>query len=147
MSDFALNFFCLSGILAQDPMPAPYISKTAVHIDLLVRSPFAPDEAEFQAKFFYPLDLYVYGQQGDIVMRYFHKGSHLTVWGRIVAQKINVRGRAEGVPRLKVDGIDLKAYYKEIPTAEELGFTPAKSSGEIGTDDNKPKKKKNDFIY
>ena len=69
------------------------------------------------------------------------------VWGRIVTQKINVRGRAEGVPRLKVDGIDLKTYYREIPTAEELGFTPAKSSGEIGTDDNKPKKKKNDFIY
>ena len=129
MSQFALNQFALSGILAADPVPAPYISKTAVHIELLIRSPFDPEEEEYQAKFFYPLDLYLRGQQGDLLTRYFKKGMHVTIYGRIVSQKINVRGRAEGVPRLYVDGLDLKRYYKGVPTAEELGFTPAKSSG------------------
>lgn len=149
MSQFLLNYFVVSGILGSDPQPAPYISPTAVHFELMIRSPFAPDEDEYKEKFFYPVDLYAYGQQGDILTRYYKKGMHVTIFGRICGQKINVRGRVEGIPRLRVDGIDLKRWYKDLPTAEELGYTPAKSSGEPGqnAEIKNPKKKKTEFIY
>ena len=157
MSNFCLNFFCLSGHLGADPVRAPNISPTAVHFRLMVRNPFAPDSNDYKEKYFYPLDLYAKGQQGDLLLNHYKKGSYVTVFGSIISERISVRGKAEGIAKLMVEGVDVKYYIPHVPTAEELGFRPATYKNkpapeETPEDDTEaaPKKKKSkkpDFLY
>lgn len=129
MAKFQLNFWCVTGVLAEDPVRAPNISKTCIHFKLILRNPYLDEEIYRRWAYCPSIDLYARGQQGDLMLRH-KKGDYVTLWGNITGERINVRGRPEGIPVLNVDGVDLLERLDHVPTAEELGFRTKKKKPE-----------------